>query len=188
MDDLIKSLPRNTTNDEYIFCVVSTNSSEKNVCTTIQVEAAKAKGWTPYLYDVSQKKTVLYVGSSDNPTAITLPIFETVNVNETIQLTPTLIPSGVITTLTWESDDTSIAKVSQTGVVMGIKEGTAIISVTTSNNLKAECFVMVKDPTSIIKVVTDENKNLPIYTISGQRIEKPSKGINIIKGKKMIIK
>jgi uncharacterized protein YjdB len=117
-----------------------------------------------------------------------LPTSETVNVNETITLKPTLTPTNANTTLTWESDDTSIAKVSQSGVVMGIKEGTAIISVKTSNNLIAECFVTVVDPSGINEVQLDSPSTTVVYTISGQRIEKPRKGINIIGGKKIVVK
>lgn len=51
MDTLIKSLPKKQPkkNEEYYFNVVSMDTpSEGNVCTKVQVAAAKAKGWTPY--------------------------------------------------------------------------------------------------------------------------------------------
>lgn len=45
MDKLINSLPQNTTNEKYKFEVIYYNDG--NICTTSQVAAAKAKGWTP---------------------------------------------------------------------------------------------------------------------------------------------
>ncbi len=71
---------------------------------------------------------------------------------------------------------------------MGIKEGTAIISAKTFNNLIAECFVTVVDPSGINEVQLDGPLKTVVYTISGQRIEKIRKGINIIGGKKVVVK
>ena len=47
MDKLINCLPLNTTNEKYEFEVIYGNDG--NICTTSQVAAAKAKGWTPYI-------------------------------------------------------------------------------------------------------------------------------------------
>jgi len=44
------------------------------------------------------------------------------------------------------------------------------------------------DPSGINEVQQDNPSNTVIYTISGQRIDKPRKGINIIGGKKVIMK
>ena len=127
----------------------------------------------------------------DNPTApvsIALPDIETVNVNSTIQLTPTLEPADAVTELTWASDDETIAKVTSTGKVAGIKAGTAIISVRTSNGLTAECFVIVQDTSGIEDVKTSGNANAPIYTLSGQKVANVKKGIYIKNGHKVVIK
>lgn len=64
MDNLINSLPVNTTNEPYSFRVlVIENASFDNVCTTTQVAAAKAKGWYPLHY--SNGSWVEYEGSDD---------------------------------------------------------------------------------------------------------------------------
>ena len=47
---LIASLPKNTTDEEYIFYVMYNSQDEGNVCTKAQVAFAKALGWTPYWY------------------------------------------------------------------------------------------------------------------------------------------
>ena len=74
-------------------------------------------------------------------------------------------------------------------MVIGIKEGTAIITVKTDNGLSADCFVKV-DPNAsgICNIQTKESVMLPIFSVSGQRIAAPRKGINIVGGKKVIVK
>ena len=191
MDNLISSLPQNTTNAPHDFYVYNnTESDEGNVCTKSQVTAVKAKGWTPLYHNGTE--WLEYEGSDDEPTepiSITLPEMETVDVNSTIQLTPTIEPAGVETELTWSSDDESIAKVTSKGLVAGIKPGTAIISVRTSNNLIAECFVIVQDVSGIEDVNAGDGSNKTVYTISGQKVTKPVKGgIYIINGKKVVMK
>ena len=187
MDNLIKSLPVNKTNELYDLRVAR-ETGKGNICTKAQVAAAKSKGWTPCYYNQSQRAWVEYEGYDDSPTAISLPVTETVSVGETITLTPTITPTDANTALKWESDDISIAKVSQSGVVMGLKEGTVIISVTTSNSLKAECFVTVKDPTGITDIKAGDDTESLIYDLFGRRLNQPRKGINIINGKKVVVK
>ena len=191
MDNLISSLPQNTTNAPHKFYIYNnTESDEGNVCTKSQVTVVKAKGWTPLYYNGTE--WLEYEGSDDEPTepiSITLPEMETVDVNSTIQLTPTIEPAGVETELTWSSDDESIAKVTSKGLGAGIKPGTAIISVRTSNNLIAECFVIVQDISGIEDVNAGDGNNKTVYTISGQKVTKPVKGgIYIINGKKVVMK
>ena len=70
---------------------------------------------------------------------------------------------------------------------MGIKEGTAIITVMTDNGLKAECFVMVQLASGISSVGVD-SEDAPVYTLSGQRLAAPRKGLNIRGGKKIVVK
>jgi len=47
----------------------------------------------------------------------------------------------------------------------------------------AEIFV-----SGIISVMMDADKNVPIFSLSGQRLTAPRKGINIVGGKKIVIK
>jgi len=70
---------------------------------------------------------------------------------------------------------------------MGIKEGTAIITVMTDNGLSADCFVTVQSATGISDVGADGIRAF-VHSLSGQRLAAPRKGINIVGGKKVIIR
>lgn len=63
--------------------------------------------------------------------------------DETLTLKASLLPDNAINKeVYWSSSNLSVASVSN-GVVTGIKEGTAIITATTSNGKKATCLVTV---------------------------------------------
>ena len=115
-------------------------------------------------------------------------MLQTVGIHETLQLSATIEPEGAETTLTWSVDDDKIAKVTQSGLLMGLKEGTAIITVTTDNGLSAECFVSVTAPSGINDMISDGGKTQLMHNLSGQRLVAPKKGINIVGGKKVVIK
>ena len=81
------------------------------------------------------------------PTSISLPASQSVDVGSTITLTPTITPSNATTSLTWKSSNTSVASVSSSGsscIVGGVSTGTATITVTTTNGKSASCKVTVK--------------------------------------------
>ncbi len=44
------------------------------------------------------------------------------------------------------------------------------------------------DPSDIEGVLIDTDKDAPIYNLNGQRLNEPRKGINIIGGKKVVVK
>ena len=104
MDELISSLPNNTTGEEYkIVAIITGNFNEENVCSTSQVAAAKAKGWIIY----NAFGGVVYEGC---------------------------------------------------------------------------------DPSGINGVLIDKQIDAPIYDLSGKRLREPRKGINLISGKKVLVK
>lgn len=127
--------------------------------------------------------------TTSEPTAITLPKNATVYVGEGLTLTPTLTPEGSETTLTWTSDDEAVVRVSADGVLTGVAEGLAIVTVSTSNSLTANVKVKVEpNPTGVTDIQAGNNGTAPVYTLSGQRLAKPRKGLNIVGGKKIIVK
>ena len=79
------------------------------------------------------------------PTSISLPSEKAVDVYSTTMLYPTILPTEANPTLTWTSDDTSIASVDQNGKVTGVNPGTTTITVKTDNDLSASCAITVKD-------------------------------------------
>lgn len=78
-------------------------------------------------------------------TSISLPATASVSVYSSTTIYPTIEPSEATPTLTWESDNTSIASVDQGGKVTGNNPGTATITATTDNGLSASCLVTVDD-------------------------------------------
>ena len=79
-----------------------------------------------------------------DPTAVSF-LDDDVNVmiGDTIKLTLAFMPADAETVVTWSSDNEQIATVDGGGVVTGVAEGTAVITVTTENGLSANCEVTV---------------------------------------------
>ena len=74
---------------------------------------------------------------------------ETVTVGNTVTLTATVLPEGATdATVTWESDDEDVATV-ENGVVTGVAEGTATITVSTADGAYAECTITVTETTVV---------------------------------------
>lgn len=76
--------------------------------------------------------------------SISIPSTKTIYVGDSEQLNYTLQPINSTSTVTWKSDNTSIATVSSSGLVKGIAEGKTTIRATTDNGKTASCEVTVK--------------------------------------------
>lgn len=87
---------------------------------------------------------------------------EELDVGENLTLKATLTPSTATDTLTWTSSKTSVATVNSMGKVTAKSAGTTIITVKTSNNLKAELIIKVNKikPTSVSLNLTDKTLNI----------------------------
>ena len=76
---------------------------------------------------------------------------------ETFQLTATMLPENATDkdkyTVVWESSAPAIAKVSDSGLVTAVNEGTAVISVSIAANMQATCEVTVKKPDRVEGVI-----------------------------------
>ena len=100
-------------------------------------------------------KTVKAKSVSIAPKAMTLMV------GDIAQLKATKNPKNSTNKLTWTSSNKSVATVTSKGVVQGVSEGTATITVKTSNNKKASCTVVVKnyiDENSIRESLREELK------------------------------
>ena len=69
----------------------------------------------------------------------------TLNVGESVALTARLTPDDAATAFTWSSSKKAVAEVSDSGVVTGVKAGTAKITVKTANGKKDTVEVKVTD-------------------------------------------
>ncbi|MCM1163515.1 MAG: C10 family peptidase, partial [Muribaculaceae bacterium] len=91
----------------------------------------------------------LTIGNVTEPTDITLDMTQKeLTVGDEFTLTATVAPDDAADkTVTWTSSKTSVATVSNTGVVKAIAVGSATITATTSNGKTATCVVTVKAAT-----------------------------------------
>ncbi|NCB64156.1 MAG: Ig domain-containing protein, partial [Clostridia bacterium] len=99
--------------------------------------------------------TMTAAGATVDPTSVTLDKTAlTLAVGETYDLTAKLAPTNSKISLTWSSNSTGVATVGSSGLVKGVKAGTATITVKSHNGLTATCQVTVTDK------YTDKKVNL----------------------------
>ncbi|MFR0558996.1 Ig-like domain-containing protein, partial [Pseudoscardovia radai] len=100
--------------------------------------SAKAGSYTAYSTISVTAKTVAVESVSVSPATVG------VKVGTTTQLTATVTPANATDqSLTWISDNASVATVDANGVVTGVKEGTATITAFTSNGVSGKATVTV---------------------------------------------
>ena len=85
------------------------------------------------------------VGNTYVVSSVSLPETANVGVGLSTQLTAVVEPDYAEYTLTWSSQDETIATVDKDGVVKGVKVGETDITVKTNNDLTATCHVTVED-------------------------------------------
>ena len=97
------------------------------------------------------------------------------------------------TALKWTSSDDNVALISQRGVVTPVNTGNATITLevelhdgTTKSNWRV--VKVTPNPSGINDIEADVVLGAPVFSLSGQRLAAPRKGINIIGGKKFMIK
>ena len=94
--------------------------------------------------------------------------------------------------LTWESSDPSVAAIQNNqGLVIGYKDGVAIITVTTEDGgyqdfltIYAGTYTSVED----VKNATGLDLNAPMYDVVGRQVDKNYRGIIIQNGNKYLLK
>lgn len=103
----------------------------------------------------------------------------------------TMPKNAFVKDLSWSSSDESILHIEEmTGQFVGLDEGEVTITVSTTDgtNLEATAKVYVTAQSGIKTPVDMTNQSRTVYNLQGQKMSKPVKGINIINGKKYIIK
>lgn len=132
---------------------------------------------TIYVITSNQKANQCMVTVSDQVVDVTYMQFSqtnvSVNVNQTMQLTTYVIPSSATNaTVNYYSTDTTVASVTSTGVVTGLKAGTTKVIAYTSNGLQSECTVTVYGSNQNPSVTTYGTITVNGYQISmGDTVE-----------------
>lgn len=123
-----------------------------------------------YLYVTNKNAQVTQLQLTYEPTtvAITSIVFDkneaSVGVGGTVTITPTISPTGYTETPVWASNDTDVATVSN-GVVTGVAEGTAMITLTSPSNASIfdVCEVTVNAATPVSGVSLDVTSKDDMY-------------------------
>lgn len=106
-------------------------------------------------------------------------------VGETHTLTVTILPENATDQdVVWSTSSRKVASVRK-GVVTAAGAGTATISARVGD-ITVTCTVTVNVPDGIEQVTNDDAA--VIYDLTGRRVEKASKGIYIVNGKKVVLK
>lgn len=105
-------------------------------------------------------------------TAITLSTsVKSLNVGETATIKYTISPSNASkSNIKWKSSNTSVLTVDSNGKVKAIKEGTATITVTTSNNISDSISIKVNDKAKQISAIDFPMKELALLVGHSQLI------------------
>ena len=109
--------------------------------------------------------TVYVTVKASDPTALSLsPSTASVAIGDTKQLNCVFTPSDATADVTWSSSATSVARVSSSGVVTGVSEGSARITATTDKGLSADCEVTVYKPVVSSIWLSQHTLRLPVGT------------------------
>lgn len=112
----------------------------------IRINCRRAsRSTTGYMYIYGAEILVDYTLQDANVTGVSIsPTTASIEVGDTVVLTPTVSPDNAANkNVTWSSNNTSVATVSN-GVVTGVSAGTAVITVTTvDGGYTATCTVTV---------------------------------------------
>lgn len=94
-------------------------------------------------------------GSGVEPTSIKFSsTIKAIDIGESVQLTPTVLPANAEYTLTWSINDNSVATISQDGILTGKSEGATDLKVKAQNGVYAMLRVVVSKPTPTSVYVT----------------------------------
>ncbi|MBQ8973366.1 MAG: Ig-like domain-containing protein [Clostridia bacterium] len=109
---------------------------------------AIAEGSAKITVTTSKKKATITIKVTDpyKPTSVRFASASiTMNLGDTLELDPLLLPNTAKATYTWKSSKAKVASVAN-GVVTALSEGKSKITVTTLNKKKASVTIQVVDP------------------------------------------
>ena len=142
------------TSDSTVFSYEYDTESEYNKIIFTNAGASQTADLTfagdGYIYDASTGKWSVYSGGGDEVAVTGVNLDKTsasVSINGTVSLNAIVAPSNATNkNVTWSSSNTSVAKVSGSGVVTAVAKGSAVITVkTTDGGYTAACSVTVNE-------------------------------------------
>ena len=142
---------------------ITWSSSDSSIATVSNgVVTAKAAGTATITATTHNGKTAkCSITVISKPTSISLNKTEvTLHVDESVQLSATLKPSGITDTISWSSQYNSFASVSNNGCVYANHVGNTTITARTSNGLTATCNVHIIPRTPSVVLLDKENLSL----------------------------
>lgn len=172
---IIPSITPTTANINNAVFIESNNSSVASV-TSDGIVTGVSNGITKIIARTSNgKEAICNVTVQTSPTGITLNATEVtldLSGTKTFTLTSKITPTtaNVNTTLYAKSNNTDVATISENGVITGISNGTASITVETKNGKKATCKIVVQ--TTPTGIYFKENKDDATKYISVKKGEK----------------
>ena len=99
--------------------------------------------------------------------AITIPSNLSMFIGEVSQITPTIAQPGATTTLTWQSSSSSVATVTEDGVVTALSKGVTIISCIAANGVSAQCEVTVS-PVEVSSIALNQTE---AELVAGEKVQ-----------------
>lgn len=184
MDNLIANLPTRAASDGVMSIVNSNAEAEGNSMTTLQVAAAKEKGWATYNWAGG-----LYAGVKVDPALAYAEAVVYAKMGEPFTAPELTNPYGVAPA--YSSSDANIASVdAATGTVTLLKEGATTITATYAEDdiytaSQASYKLIVEEVNGIIQSTTNSQQPTTTYNLHGQRVGRNYRGIVLINGKKV---
>lgn len=130
---------------------------------TVRIQAIKRGSWQFGVTHGDGTATV-YVWNVVDVIDIDIPQNVTLKVGDSFTYNPVITDSNANTTLTWYSSNTSVATISDNGVLSARSVGTSSITVTASNGVKATSTVVVEP----VKVQSIQLENGPVEMQVGE--------------------
>lgn len=105
----------------------------------------KKEGYMPSTLYSGSPTVTYHVIVTEKPivTSISIPNNLTFTVGESYTFAPIITQSGASTTLSWNSSDTRIVSVTNSGRIKALTCGSSVITCTASNGVSAQCVVTV---------------------------------------------
>lgn len=163
-------------NQEVKFQALGSYATVEKVDPLKAIVTASSQPGTSYIYVTTMdnsKSASVQIDVLVMPESITIAGETTIDEGATTTLNATVLPNNATDkTVTWRSSDPSVATVSSSGVVTGVKDGTAIIIATANgdNTITSQTIVTVKHPFTIkFNVNSPEDELVPTVPSASMR-------------------